>query len=982
MGDLARHGDRAGFAGCYREYLSGAGRAAWLHARHAAGRGGDAGHCPVLSLHDGLLSLFAGGAYAFVKETYGYDRSFLVAWFLALTYLNVLWANVTSIPLFARFFLGRVFCVGYLYTVFGYDVYLGEALLSVVALVLTCLLCSTTRRWTARLNFILACCFFVGIVLCFAVSFFKLDRPLSPAYVPGKNELSQIIRIAVISPWAFIGFESISHGAEEMRFSMHKVFRILTISVIATTLLYIFIFLLSVTAFPPEYADWLAYIRDLGNLTGLDGLPAFYAARHYMGSYGKERADAILCGLALRLRELARRYRGILCRREADTFLVYCTHRNNHQEIFNLLHDSLADREGESIPVHLRMGVYENVDKTLDVERRFDRAQSAANLMRGTLTHSVSYYDSALHEKELFAALLVDEFHTAIRERQFVVYYQPKFDIRHEEPILVGAEALVRWKHPRLGLVRPGVYVPIFEENGLIKELDRYVWMAVAEQIQDWKKRFGFCLSVSVNVSRVDIFDSAIMDTFRTILTKYHLHVGELQLEITESVYTQDSAQIISTVNLLRDLGFCIEMDDFGTGYSSLNMISTLPLDALKLDMKFIRDAFRDGRDTRLIEVIIEIADYLKVPIIAEGVETQEQLDTLKALGCHQVQGYYFSRPVPACEYEPFLLARLQQNGSLKAQLPGFEHSAEKETPLPRESDSLVPALQWLSEQIPNAFLAYQADGIQQILFVNQELLHLYGCKTREELGEFTGNCLKGFVHPEDYSVVREAIEQTGGEPENANLNYVEFRILSREGICHQVEAYGISVNLPEYGKISCVFLGDINERGLTYRGGDKAPESEFFAATACDSKHPDGLSETERNLEQIITALQEKILTLQFEMVLYIKGDRCGLVLYNSQSGSPSLNLPDQAEGSYDAYLQNCVLPLASTNVHSREAIEETLSLSNVLERLDKSNSYVFELTCEAKGETFLKQFSYYALDPQKDFYLLLISDVPDQLG
>ena len=151
------------------------------------------------------------------------------------------------------------------------------------------------------------------------------------------------------------------------------------------------------------------------------------------------------------------------------------------------------------------------------------------------------------------------------------------------------------------------------------------------------------------------MYDPGLVEEFQALLKKYELLPGEFLLEITESAYTQDSAQIISTVKRLRNLGFMIEMDDFGTGYSSLNMISSLPIDALKLDMRFIRDAFRDGKDTRLIELIIDIADYLNVPVIAEGVETEEQLNALRAMGCEIVQGYYFSRPVPAVEFERFL---------------------------------------------------------------------------------------------------------------------------------------------------------------------------------------------------------------------------------------------------------------------------------------------------------------------------------------
>ena len=383
--------------------------------------------------------------------------------------------------------------------------------------------------------------------------------------------------------------------------------------------------------------------------------------------YGKHYGDAVLRRIGERVRDVVRDSDGIVCRREGDMFMVYCPHRDDYKDILETASIGLAGEDAAQNRVRLRMGVYSNVDKTIDIERRFDRAKSASDTVRGSFTKTIGVYDDTLHEAELYAEQLVEDFHQAIAQRQFAVFYQPKFDIRPEIPVLASAEALVRWKHPRLGMISPGVFIPLFEENGLIQELDTYVWREAAAQICDWKKRLGISVPVSVNVSRIDMYDPDLVEKFQSLLSEFGLSAKEFLLEITESAYTQDSEQIISTVNRLRDLGFQIEMDDFGTGYSSLNMISSLPIDALKLDMKFIRNAFRDGRDTRLIEVIIDIADYLSVPVIAEGVETEEQLNALKTLGCDIVQGYYFSRPVPPCEYERFMEEKKRQADKGKA---------------------------------------------------------------------------------------------------------------------------------------------------------------------------------------------------------------------------------------------------------------------------------------------------------------------------
>ena len=304
----------------------------------------------------------------------------------------------------------------------------------------------------------------------------------------------------------------------------------------------------------------------------------------------------------------------------------------------------------------MRMGVYANVDKTLDVERRFDRAKMAADTVRGNYAKSIGLFDNTLRETELRSEQLIEDFPAALRERQFLVFFQPKFDVHRDEPMLSSAEALVRWRHPKLGMISPGVFIPLFENNGLIQALDQYVWADAAAHIRAWKERLGVALPVSVNVSRVDLLDPSLVDKLQRIVSDNGLSYGEMLLEITESAYTADAEQIIQKVHQLRRLGFRIEMDDFGSGYSSLSMLSSLPIDALKLDMQFIRNAFRQHKDTRLLEAMIRLAESFEVPTIAEGVETEEQLLALKAMGCGIVQGYYFSRPLPAGEFEAFLI--------------------------------------------------------------------------------------------------------------------------------------------------------------------------------------------------------------------------------------------------------------------------------------------------------------------------------------
>ncbi len=374
--------------------------------------------------------------------------------------------------------------------------------------------------------------------------------------------------------------------------------------------------------------------------------------------FGKQYADEVLVRIGQAILASVGSSGGIACRRSADMFLVYCPHLSDYQAFLDgVVTAACGEDKGR---IRIRLGVCSESDRSVEIQNRFDRAKIAADTVRGSFTDCIAFYDNALHEKEVFAERLLDEFPAAIDGKQFSVYFQPKYDIRPEKPVLCGAEALVRWIHPELGVISPGIFIPLFENNGLIRILDQYVWRETVIQIARWKKKYGRTIPVSVNVSRIDMLDPDLVDFLRNLVLSCGLEFCDLHLEITESAYTEDAQQIIATVNSLRDTGFVVEMDDFGSGYSSLNMISNLPIDVLKLDMMFIRSVFRENGNLRILKVIVDIADILSVPMIAEGVETREQMTALREIGCDMVQGYYFSPPRPAGEFEKHILEWLQ----------------------------------------------------------------------------------------------------------------------------------------------------------------------------------------------------------------------------------------------------------------------------------------------------------------------------------
>ena len=244
----------------------------------------------------------AGGIYTYGRKVCNYDVGFLIGWFLLLAYIAVFWANITSLPLFARRFLGSAFQFGYIYTVFGYDVYLGEAILSIAVMALAGLLCMRSKKIPQTLVIIMSF-IFMGVVTFCAV--FALSKhgssgyTFDPLYLPDHRRFSQIVHIAVISPWAFIGFENVAHFSAEYTYPVKKIRKVLLASVLLSTLFYILMSLLSVTAYPPEYGSWLEYIRDMNNLEGIKALPAFYAAEHYMGKAGIDVLMAALLSVVL-----------------------------------------------------------------------------------------------------------------------------------------------------------------------------------------------------------------------------------------------------------------------------------------------------------------------------------------------------------------------------------------------------------------------------------------------------------------------------------------------------------------------------------------------------------------------------------------------------------------------------------------------------------------------------------------------------------
>ncbi len=365
---------------------------------------------------------------------------------------------------------------------------------------------------------------------------------------------------------------------------------------------------------------------------------------------GREFGDQVLRALGKEILAVANENGGIGGRFGADRFDIYCRRLENYRSVYERLQKVLTDLAPNG-NIRLRMGVMPWQEKVEPVQL-FDRARVACSMARGNYRDRLVVFDDQVREREILHQRLLNDLPRALDNYEFEVYYQPKYDIQSEPPRLASAEALVRWRHPELGMIPPDEFVPLFEENGQISLIDKYVWTEAARQVVRWQQQYGVTIPVSVNLSRVDVFDPMLENTLDSILQNNRLDHDSLKLEVTESAYTENADQVIKVVENLRRKGYVVEMDDFGTGYSSLNMLSAMSIDVLKMDRAFVRNIEHSEKDIHLVALILDIARNLKIPVVAEGVETEKQVELLKELGCDLVQGYFFSRPLHASDFE------------------------------------------------------------------------------------------------------------------------------------------------------------------------------------------------------------------------------------------------------------------------------------------------------------------------------------------
>lgn len=278
------------------------------------------------------------------------------------------------------------------------------------------------------------------------------------------------------------------------------------------------------------------------------------------------------------------------------------------------------------------------------------------------------------------AKFIEAEVDRAFENGEFKVYFQPKVNMVSEK--LYGAEALSRWEHPVDGIRPPGLYIPLFEENGLITRLDMYMYEEICRLKSEWKDKSYGHIPISVNMSRKHLYNDEFADELARIADSYGVDRGELDIEVTESVFMQDGKKLIEVINKLKSYGFLVSVDDFGSGFSALNMLKDINADTIKIDKEFLEMSSDNRKGKKVVKNVISMCRDLKFDVVTEGIETREQADFILACGCLIAQGYFYSKPLPVDKFIEFAEKYMQEvlecysfrlNGDLKSDDGSFE---------------------------------------------------------------------------------------------------------------------------------------------------------------------------------------------------------------------------------------------------------------------------------------------------------------------
>lgn len=369
--------------------------------------------------------------------------------------------------------------------------------------------------------------------------------------------------------------------------------------------------------------------------------------------FGRAVGDRVLLQFAKTLQATFGETDAIYGRLERDNFICCVPEAILDDVQWQTLREISYIAEGSEYHFFSSSGLYRIEDPSLSVSDMVDKARIAMESVNGNFVASFAWYDESMLDTILEEQKLNSDFRTGIDEKQFAVYFQPICQASDGQ--IVGAEALVRWIHPERGLIPPNKFITLFEKNGFISTLDRYVWKETCQFLKSRLEKGLPVVSISLNVSRVEFYNPHLCEDLRDIVQQYGIPTDLIKIEVTESAYADNPRQVRDAVARFHQYGFVVLMDDFGSGYSSLNVLKDIDIDVLKIDMKFLDGFHQNRKATIILEAVIRMAKMMKLTVISEGVEAKGEWDFLKSVECDLVQGYLFYKPIPAADFAGLL---------------------------------------------------------------------------------------------------------------------------------------------------------------------------------------------------------------------------------------------------------------------------------------------------------------------------------------
>lgn len=364
--------------------------------------------------------------------------------------------------------------------------------------------------------------------------------------------------------------------------------------------------------------------------------------------YGENIADKILIDEVNIIRQKMKG-NSVLGRLNGDIIAMVIPKEYLSEKEFSDMIKLLSDRySNKNFRLHIYLGVYYIKDVNETIRQMVDKVSLVIMKSKGNMSNYILYYDENSYRNDIFKQQLIGEFETALNENQFCMYLQPQTD---KDGNMLGAEALIRWNHPNMGLIMPGAFIECFGDAGLIYRLDNYIWEEAAKQLKIWKDS-GYNYYISVNISAKDFYHIDVYQTFKNLVSKYGIDTDKLHIEITETALSEDKQAAHKTIERLHDEGFIIEIDDFGSGYSSFNFLKDVCADVIKIDRVFLKKSSHEERGEQILRSIISLSHDIGMDVITEGVENVDQLSMLAKMNCDWFQGYYFSKPIAVGDFE------------------------------------------------------------------------------------------------------------------------------------------------------------------------------------------------------------------------------------------------------------------------------------------------------------------------------------------